>query len=105
MTASAIVLAIVRFACWEGGLFLAAMRLARWVGWEQRTVKFCKPVVAIQVTLEPSIAAAFSFAGVNSQPAYWIAAAVCLTGALVGQVTDLPRLKSFVRRTVSGIDR
>ena len=103
MTASAIVLAIVRFACWEAALYLAAMRLARLVGWEQRTVEFWLAVLAIQVTLEASIAAAFSFAGVNSQPAYWIAAAVCLTGALVGQVTGLTRLKSFVRRTVSGI--
>src|ERR1039457_5465501 len=79
------------------------MRLARLVGWEQRTVEFWLAVLAIQVTLEASIAAAFTFAGVNSQPAYWIAAAVCLTGAVVGQLTDLPRLKSFVRRTVSGI--
>src|ERR1017187_7261487 len=85
MTASAIVLAIVRFACWEAALFLAAIRLVRLLGWEQRTIEFWLAALAIQVTLESSIAAAFSFAGVNSQPAYWIAAAVCWSGACMGR--------------------
>jgi hypothetical protein len=90
MTPGAIFLAIVRFAGWEAALFAAAIRLARLAGWRgPRTVEFWLAVLAIQVTLESSFAAVFSFAGVNSQPAYWVAGAVCLVVALVGR-TGVP---------------
>jgi hypothetical protein len=102
MTASAIFWATVRFVCWEAALFAVAIRIARLVGWRTGpwTVEFWLAVVAIQVTLESSIAAAFSFAGVNSQAAYWIAAGLCLAGAFVGRTpwsAPDPLVRLFLR--------
>ena len=101
MNAGAILLAIVRFACWEAALLAASIRLARLIGWrdDRRTAELWLAVLAIQLTLESSFAAIFSFAGVNSQPTYWVAAGVCLLVGIVGQVNDLPR---FVKRSGSG---
>ncbi len=86
-------MAILRFVCWEAAMFAAAMRLARLIGWEwqaDREAEFWLAVLAIEVTLESSFAAAFSFLHLNSQAAYWIAAVVCLVGGLVGQATGAP---------------
>src|SRR5579871_189892 len=87
MSPSAMVWAVLRFAAWEAALFSAAITLARLVGWRDHPAgEFWLAVFAIEVTLESSIAAAFSFAGLNSQLGYWIAGAICLLGAfLVGR--------------------
>ena len=84
MSAVTIFLAVVRFACWETALFAAAMRLARLIGWreDQPTEERWLAVLAIQVTLESSFAALFSFTRMNSATAYWITAAVCAACAL-----------------------
>ncbi len=80
MDPSAILLATVRFVCWEGALFWAALAIARAVGF--RDEEQWLGALAIEITLESSLAAAFSFARVNSPPLYWIAAAVCAAAAL-----------------------
>ncbi|HYW42441.1 MAG TPA: hypothetical protein VE959_06265 [Bryobacteraceae bacterium] len=76
MTPGAILIAMLRFAGWEAALFAASIRLARFLEWENAAEEWLA-VLAIEVTLESSIAAAFSFARINSQAAYWVAAAVC----------------------------
>src|SRR3954469_25882565 len=76
--------AIARFALWEAALFSASMRLAR----RARTpAEFWLFVLAIEVTLESSIAGFLSFTHLNSQMAYWLFAGVC---AAVGQVPRVP---------------
>src|SRR5689334_11730857 len=80
MTAAAIALATLRFAVWELALFAAAIRLAGLLGWhedkppEERWLA----ILSIQLTLESSFAALFSFAGWNSQAAYWLVAVMLL---------------------------
>lgn len=74
MTAAAIAL----FAAWEVCLFAASLALAWRFGWgndvsEERWLA----VLAIEVTLESSIAAIFSFTRINSPAAYWAVAAAC----------------------------
>ena len=73
------ILAILRFMAWEAALFAAAARLARAAGWCRGpwAEEDWLGVIAIQVTLESSFAALFSFAGVNSPVAYWAGAALC----------------------------
>src|SRR5580700_3084182 len=89
MPASAILLAIVRFACWETALFAASFPLARLAGWaDRRSAEFWLAVLAIEVTLESSIAAIFSFAGVNSQAVYWCLCGVCFSLAATGLATN-----------------
>ncbi|HEY2017178.1 MAG TPA: hypothetical protein VGH38_26920, partial [Bryobacteraceae bacterium] len=80
MTPAAISLAILRFAVWELALFAAAVRIAEWLGWSkpERPEEKWLAVLALQVTLESSFAALFSFTGMNSAAAYWIVAAICL---------------------------
>src|SRR4051812_10282602 len=58
-------------------MFLAALRLARLAGLREGAERWLG-VLAIQVALESSAAAVFSFAGWNSAPAYWAVAAICL---------------------------
>ena len=82
MTAAAILLAVLEFAAWEAALFAASIWLARRIRWESAAEEWLA-ILAIEVTLESSAAALFSFAGLNSRPAYWIVAAVCAI-ALVG---------------------
>lgn len=88
MSASAILLAILKFACWEAALFAASIRLARLIGWRRRTVEFWLAVLAIEVTLESSFAAMFSFAGMNSAVGYWAVAVGCVMGFLLGGRTQ-----------------
>src|SRR5947209_297076 len=80
--------AILRFVCWEAALFAASIRLARLLRW--RTPEWWLGVLAIEVTLESSFAALFSFTGWNSRWAYWIVAVVC---ALAG----ITRGKTWLR--------
>ena len=47
-------------------------------------------MLAIEVTLEASLAGLFSFAGANSVIAYWIVAAVCLAGGGFAPAATLP---------------
>src|SRR5581483_10587132 len=68
-------LAVLEFLCWEAALFSAAVALARRLG--RSAVERCLLALAIEVALESSIAGLFSFTGMNSRGAYWIAAAVC----------------------------
>jgi len=68
-------LAILKFLLWETAVGMAAFPLARIVGW--RGIQLALGTLAIQITLESSFAAVFSFSGLNSIAAYWILAAVC----------------------------
>lgn len=92
MNASAILLAILRFACWEAVLFAASVLIAGLIGWRNNRppAERCLAVLAIEVTLESSCAAIFSFAGLNSPPAYWIAA--CLVAGPVSYLATKDRL-------------
>src|ERR1051326_44393 len=88
-------LAILKFLLWEAAVAMAALRLARIAGW--RGIEFWLGGLALQVTLESSFAALFSFTGLNSQAAYWIVAAGC-------SCTVLGHLKvSSFRSQVSGL--
>ncbi len=80
MDASAILIATLQFICWEAALFAAAFAIARAIGF--RGIEQWLGALAIEITLESSVAAAFSFARVNSVPLYWIAAAVCAAAAV-----------------------
>jgi hypothetical protein len=55
MDPSAILLATVRFVCWEGALFWAALAIARAVGF--RDEEQWLGALAIEITLESSMAA------------------------------------------------
>jgi hypothetical protein len=83
MTGAAAFLAILRFACWEAALFGASMVLARRLGWRgaRRVEEKILAVLAIEIVLESSFAALFSFTGTNSAGAYWTAAALCAVAA------------------------
>ena len=81
-------LAILRFLLWETAVGLAALRLARIVGW--RGMEFWLGTLAIQVTLESSFAALFSFTGMNSPAAYWIAALLCCSTGIPACVVWIP---------------
>ena len=71
--------AILLFVLWEGALFAAAIALAWRFGWsaDDSETRWLA-VLAIQLTLESSLAGLFSFAHRNSPAAYWAAAAVCV---------------------------
>ena len=73
-------LALLQFTCWEAALFAAAIALAGELG--RSAEERCLLILAIEVTLESSLAALFSFTGTNSAPAYWIAALVCAAAAV-----------------------
>lgn len=76
-----ILLAVLRFTAWETALFAAAGRLARAAGWvaddKSPRAERCLAVLGIQVGLEATLATAFSLTRMNSQAAYWVAAALC----------------------------
>src|SRR5581483_11830896 len=100
MSAAEIVIATVRFAAWELALFAASLSLARLAGFGRfrRVEEQVLAVLAIEITLEASLAGLFSFLKINSAPLYWAAAAVAL---LVGRTTwrdwgrSLARLEIF----------
>jgi hypothetical protein len=71
MTAAALLLATLRFAAWEAGLFFTAIRLANRFG-RRSAVERWLLILAIQVTLESSVAALFSFAHFNHAWLYWL---------------------------------
>jgi len=81
--------AILRFAAWEASLFAAAIALAWRLGLysttdgERDSAEKWLAVLALQLTLESSLAALLSFTRMNSPAAYWASAAVCGVGALV----------------------
>jgi hypothetical protein len=80
MDAPAIVIATLRFVCWEAALFAAAFAIARAIGF--RGVEQWLGALAIEITFESSLAAIFSFAHVNSVPLYWVAGALCAAVAI-----------------------
>lgn len=69
-------LALLLFACWEAAMFAAAVAIVGRLG--RSAEERCLLVLAVEVTLESSCAALFSFTGTNSRAAYWIAAAACV---------------------------
>lgn len=85
MTAAALVFATLRFACWQAALFLASVPLARLCGFHRfrRAEEQLLALLAVELTLESSLAGAFSFLGINSLAAYGAAAALCLLAALL----------------------
>ena len=83
MSLAAILFATLRFALWEAALFAFAIRLARLLGWRVLDVEGWLAALAIEVTLESSLAGLFSFTHTNSEAGYWIAAAVCAAAAWV----------------------
>lgn len=76
-------IALLRFACLEAALFAAAIALVGRLGKnaEERLLL----ILAVEVTLESSLAGLFSFTRTNSAAGYWIAAAACAIGALAGR--------------------
>jgi hypothetical protein len=83
MTLATACLAVLRFACWETALFAASIVLARALGWggARRVEEKILAVLGIEIVLESSFGALFSFTRTNSPAVYWIAAALCLLGA------------------------
>ncbi len=76
-----VLLATLRFVLWEAGLAGASLRIARVFGFRDAAEEWLA-VVAIDVTLEASIAGALSFAGWNVPWVYWVFAAVCGVAAI-----------------------
>lgn len=116
MTLSApdIIQATLLFVCWQLSLFAVSIPLARWIGFDpvQRAEQQLLAVFAIEVTLESSFAGLFSFLRINSQPAYWAAAALCLLAALAPRSSRrairqfaraLARLAIFRHPRIAGI--
>jgi hypothetical protein len=83
MSPAAILFATLRFCAWEAALFGVAILLARRLGWKLADAEGWLAVLAIEITLESSIAGLFSFARMNSPAAYWTVAAVCAAGAVL----------------------
>ena len=81
MTASALLLAIFRFVLWEAALLAASVRLTRLIGPREPAEEWLH-ILAINITLEASIAGLLSFAGWNAPWVWWIVAAVCALAAL-----------------------
>ena len=79
--------AVLLFAAWEASLFAAAIALAWWLGWrgEGDAETRWLAVLAIELTLESSLAAVFSFVRVNSPAAYWAVAGCAVLAALAGR--------------------
>jgi hypothetical protein len=90
MTFGAILVAVLKFLVWEAAIFGVSVRLARLVEWETGTEEWLA-ILAIEVTLESSFAAALSFASLNSAVAYWVIAAVCMACA---RMPKLPKTSS-----------
>src|SRR5271157_691267 len=83
MTFATACIAILRFVCWETALFAASIAIARSLGCRgaRRVEEKILAVLAIQIVLESSFAALFSFTRTNSPSVYWMAAAFCLLAA------------------------
>jgi hypothetical protein len=83
MTFAAVSVAILRFACWEAALFAVAIVLERTLARRgaRRLEETVLMVLAIEIVLESSFAALFSFTRTNSAPGYWTAAAFCALAA------------------------
>ncbi len=81
MTIAAILLATFRFLLWEAPLLAAGIRLARFAGLRDTASQWLA-ILAVNVTLEASIAGALSFAGWNTPWAYWVFAAICALSAI-----------------------
>jgi hypothetical protein len=114
MTTADILTATLRFACWQAALLPVSIALTGEFGVDRfrRAEEQLLAVLAVDVTLEASLAGLFSFLGINSQPAYWIAAAVLLLTALAARssrdsiaqfVRALPRLEVFRYPRSAGI--
>jgi hypothetical protein len=84
MTFAAVSLAILRFCCWEASLFAVSIVLARALPWSgaRRVEEKILTVLGIEIALESSFAALFSFTHTNGAPAYWIATAMCALAAV-----------------------
>ncbi|HXS98062.1 MAG TPA: hypothetical protein VN736_25865 [Candidatus Limnocylindrales bacterium] len=90
MSAAAILIATAKFALWEGALGAA---VAAWLGVEF-TAESLLLFLCAEITLESSLAAAFSFTRTNSEPAYWGAALVCAAIAFAWRSRlKLPKLR------------
>lgn len=74
-------IALLQFACLEAALFAAAIALTGRLG--KNAEERCLLVLALEITLESSLAGLFSFTRTNSETGYWIAVCVCLFGSLV----------------------
>ena len=68
------------FICWEALLFAAAIALAG--RWGRSAEERLLLIVSLELTLESSLAALFSFSRHNSRAGYWIAAALILAVSL-----------------------
>ena len=84
MTFATACIAVLRFACWETALFAVSIVLARALGWRgaRRVEEKILAVVAIEIVLESSFAALFSFTRINGPSVYWAAAALCALAAV-----------------------
>jgi hypothetical protein len=86
--------AILQFAALQAAFFALALVLT---GRASRPADFLL-VVAIELTLESSVAGLLSFTGTNSRAAYWLAAAVCAALAFVFRrraALKLPSLRAL----------
>jgi len=81
MSPAAIAFAILRFAAWQACVLALAARLVRALGWRLPSVEGCLAALAIDVTLEASLAGLLSFARINSGSAYWAFAAFAAAAA------------------------
>jgi hypothetical protein len=90
MPVGAILLALVKFLAWEVAMLAASTRLARLFDWRSPAEEWLG-ILAFDVTLEASIATAFTFARINSVAAYWIIAALCLA---IGRIPKLPKVSA-----------
>lgn len=107
LTAAAILLAAVRFAGWEAAVLAASVALTRLLGFGRfrRAEEQLLAVLAIDVTLEASVAGLYSFLRINSQPAYWCAALAMAAGirTLPQFARSLGRLQVFRYPRTSGV--
>jgi len=71
---------VLKFALWEWVMFAAALSVAARLGWRHGVEKWLA-VLAIEITLESSIAAAFSFTRLNTTAGYWIVLILCAFAA------------------------
>lgn len=70
----------VWFGCWEAALFTAAFAIAGAIGF--RDLELWLGALAIEISLESSLAAVFSFAHWNSVAIYWVAAALLAAASI-----------------------
>ena len=96
MTAALILAALAKFIVWEAALFAASVRLARLVGWgkDHDPAEWWLAVIAIDVTLESTGAALFSFARWNSILAYAVVAVLLALWGRPPGLRGTPRSRS-----------